>query len=171
MHIWETKQGDTLRKNQWETAYSYSGFDPVGDVLVLSMHRDSDVLARSNWAVGGDLLRDAADASGAPDSVYDWRAGHWAVGWVDYLMVKRDAPESVLEAAAEILESLADYPALSDDHWSDLEWTEAADYWAGLSVRDRCHMIRDSGSDASLFAARRDLIPHDNGAVLEALRG
>lgn len=171
MTIWETKQGDTLRKAQWETPSSYAGFDPVGDVLVLSVHRDSDALARSNWAVGGTLLRDAAAAAGEPESVYDWRASHWAVGWVDYLMVKRDAPESVLEAAAEILDSLSDYPVLSDDHWSDLEWSEACDYWASLSVRDRCHMIRDSGSSASLFAARRDSIPDDNGAVLEALRG
>ena len=171
MHIWETKQGDTLRAAQWETPSSYAGFDPVGDVLVLSINRDSDALGRSNWAVGGTLLREAADAAGAPESVYDWRASHWAVGWVDYLMVKRDAPESVLEAAAEILDSLSDYPALSDDHWSDLEWSEASDYWASLSVRERASLIRDTGSDASLFAARSDCIPSDNGAVLEALRG
>lgn len=171
VNIWDTRAGDTLRAAQWETPSSYAGFDPVGDVLVLSINRDSDVLARSNWAVGGTLLREAAAAAGDPESVYDWRASHWAVGWVEYLMVKRDAPESVLEAAAEILDSLADYPALSDDHWSDLEWTEASDYWAGLSVRDRCHLIRDSGSDASLFAARSDCIPSDNGAVLEVLRG
>lgn len=172
MAIWETKQGDTLRAAQWETPSSYAGFDPVGDVLVLSMHRDSDALARSNWAVGGAQLREAAAAAGAPDSVYDWRASHWAVGWVDYLMVKRDAPESVLEAAAEILDSLADYPALSDDHWSDLEWSEASDYWASLSVRERAAMIRDSGSDASPFAARRAWIPQgDCGALYEWLRG
>lgn len=171
MHIWETKQGDTLREHAWETPRDYAGFNPVGDVLVLSVHRDSDALARSNWTVGGTLLREAAEAAGAPESVYDWRASHWAVGWVEYLMVKRDAPESVLEAAADILDSLADYPVLSDDHFSDLEWTEASDYWASLSVRDRCHLIRDSGSDASLFAARSDCIPSDNGAVLEALRG
>lgn len=172
MHIWETKQGDTLRAAQWETPSSYAGFNPVGDVLVLSINRDSDALGRSNWAVGGTLLREAAEAAGAPESVYDWRASHWAVGWVDYLMVKRDAPESVLEAAAEILDSLSDYPALSDDHWSDLEWTEASDYWASLSVRERASLIRDTGSDASLFAARREWIPQgDCGALYEWLRG
>jgi hypothetical protein len=169
MHIWETQRGDTLRKAQWEHPSDYAGFNPVGDIVVLSRHRDSDALTRSNWEVGLEQLRKAAES--APESVYDWRASHWAVGWVDYLMVKRDAPESVLEAAAEILDSLAGYPALDDEHWSDLEWQENADYWASLDVRDRADIIRRSGSTASIFAARRDEIPDDNGYVYDWLRG
>jgi hypothetical protein len=168
MTIWDTKQGDTLREAQWETPSSYAGFNPVGDIVVLTRHRDSDALSRSNWEVGLEQLREAAAA--CPEAVYDWRASHWAVGWVDYLMVRRDAPEAVLEAAAEILDALADYPALCDDHWSNLEWNELSDYWAGLCTRDRAEIIRDSGSTASLFAARRDYLPDDNGAVYDWIR-
>ena len=33
----------------WEHPSDYGGFSPDGDFVLLSQHRDSDVLSRSNW--------------------------------------------------------------------------------------------------------------------------
>jgi hypothetical protein len=59
---------------------------------------------------------------------------------------------------------------MSDEHFSELEYTEAADYWARMRVRDRVEYCERAG--ISIFAARRDYLPPDNtGALLELLNG
>lgn len=151
----------------WETPSDYFGYDPVGHILVASQHRDSDALTRSNYRVAVRRLLKAAGLEQFPSDadedesvpVYDWRASHWAVGWVEYLMVRPDAPEAVRAEAQAIADALADYPVLDEDDWSELEYAEAAAYWASCSVRHRAELIRESGSTASLFAARRAELP------------
>lgn len=168
----------------WETPGDYGGYDPVGHYGVASQHRDSDTLSRSNWQVSCQRLAEAAGIeevpfleggwSTGPDdapSVYQWCAGHWAVGWVEYLMVRPDAPEAVLEAAQAIKDKLREYPVLDEDHWSELQWTERCNYWTSLSVRDRARLIRDSGADVSIFAARRDELPCDDSGQLDEWLG
>lgn len=102
--------------------------------------------------------------------VYFWRASHWACGWIEYLMVRQDAPASAIAVAQSIADSLADYPALDEDDWSEREYTAACDYWSDCSVRERAEIIRDSGSTASIFAARRSKLPSDNGHVMDWIR-
>lgn len=164
----------------WKTPEDYGGFDPVGHYGVLAQHRDSDALSRSNWQVACQQLAEAAGIDEVPfldggwgdpaddtPPVYQWRAGHWAVGWVEYLMVRPDASQEVIDAAEEIVSALADYPVLDESHWSELEWTEMCDYWARMSVRERAQVIKDSGAEVSLFAARRDEVPSDDSGRLE----
>jgi len=154
----------------WETPSDYAGYDPVGHILVASQHRDSDALTRSNYRVAMRRLLEAAGLEQLPGDgdedesapVYDWRASHWAVGWVDYLMVRPDAPEAVRAEAQAIADELADYPILDEDDYSGLEYDEVAEYWASCSVRHRAETIRDSGSTASLFAARRAELPEED---------
>lgn len=165
----------------WETPEDYAGFDPVGHIGIAAKHRDSDALARSNYTIASQRMAKAAGLDEVPFSggyddedlppVYAWRASHWAVGWVEYLMCRPDAPQAVLDEAQAIADALEDYPALDEDHWSDLEYYEATEFWEGCSVRHRAEMIRDSRSDASLFAARRPELPReDNGALYDYLR-
>lgn len=161
----------------WKTPSSYAGFSPVGDYLILSRHRESDTVDRSNWEVACEQLRAEPLDRGSYDcipadrpTVYHWRAGHCMVGWVEYLMVRSDAPPEVLTTAGEIVCALADYPILSDHHHSNLEWDEVTEYWARSSVRDRVDFLQDSG--ISVFAARRDEFPRDDtGLLFERLRG
>lgn len=161
----------------WETSEDYAGFDPVGHILVASQHRDSDALTRSNYRCASARLIKAAgledyidpDVPGAP--VYDWRAGHWAVGWVEYLMVRPDAPQAVLDEAQAIADALAGYPALDDEDWSALEYEEVCRYWSAMSVRHRAEVIRETDCGASIFAARRDELPQDDsGSLYDWLR-
>jgi len=177
---------DILAKRAWKKPNDYFGFSPVGDYLIASVNRDSSALERSNFeCLTRDLMREAESCTdderaavednqpaNMQEIVYTWRAHHWAVGWVEYLMVSQLAPQRILDSAAEMLAALADYPVYDESHFSDLEWNEAAEYWARMSVRDRAELIRESRCGASIFAARRDEIPQDDcGALFERLRG
>jgi hypothetical protein len=107
-------------------------------------------------------------------AAYTFSASHCLVGWVEYMLVRPDAPETVLKEAQEIADDLAGYPALNEDAWSELEWNEAQDYWASMSLRDRLEIITDSRGErvCSIFAIRRDYIPEDdNGFIFERLNG
>jgi hypothetical protein len=102
-----------------------------------------------------------------PDDDEGWaieRFGHWAVGWVEYLLVK---PGTEAEAVAEkLLARLEDYPILDEMHFSQLEWDEATDYWVSLPLAERVELCERY--DVSIFAARHDYIP-DSTALYEHL--
>lgn len=146
----------------WETPSAYFGFSPVGHVLVLSLHRESPCMDESNWICAQARLAKAAGVEAIPHYTdpddasacggYWWEASHSMVGWVRYLMVKPDAPAAVLAEAQAIADALDSYPALNEDHWSELEYEQIYTYWEGLSVRDRLELVQDAGD--SIFAAR-----------------
>jgi hypothetical protein len=157
-----------LPETAWKTPDCYGGFNPVGDYLILSRHRDSDLLAESNWATAcaslGAIDHDSGDLPTRP-SVYTFRAGSWAVGWIEYLLVRPDAPAATLQEAGEIICTLADYPILSDAHFSELEYRAASDIWQKSSITDRVRYLRQAG--LRIFAARRDGMPNDGTSSLQ----
>ena len=63
-----------------------------------------------------------------------WRAGDWAFGWVEYLMVNKDAPQSVIATAEDILKQLEDYPILDEAESAvdRRQWEESRDDVKGL---------------------------------------
>lgn len=154
---------------------TYSEFRPTGfdcrglgledrqDWLVapVGTNRDADRLTRSNWAV---VTEDIAshDPEGTDHELHSF--GHWACGHFDICLVR---PGSKAAECAEGWESaLADYPVASDDHHSELEWSEMAEYWEGMSLRERVRVL--SECDANIMAARRDSVP-DNQRVWDYL--
>jgi len=144
-----------------------SYFGDHGDWLCfLGVHRDSDSLSRSNFEVARRELA-ALDESG---ELYDIeRAGHWAVGWVDVIIIHPEA-EALIAFAEETKAALENYPVLDDEHFSELEHNEAAEYWASEDVSERVRIIQHTKCGASVFAARRDELPcDDNGSLLEYL--
>lgn len=163
-----------LRRHAWATPQNYVGFSPVGDYLIAARHRDSDLVTRSNWhclardfgAVDWSPSRDLYLCNEAPhgiewDSrpcVYTWRARHFAVGWIEYMMLRADASSDVLTRAADVLRRLDEYPIYSEDHWSELEYTEACELWEQMPLAYRVALCRDAG--ISIFAARRDHMPN-----------
>jgi hypothetical protein len=170
-----------LAHRTWEHPSDYGGFSPDGDYLVLSTNRDADSVTRSNWECAQDLLRcqhfesspwddDYEERFALRPVVYDFRAGHWAVGWVEYMLVRKDAPDEVLIEVAKMLAALEDYPVLDEDHLSNLEWDEACEAWKCMSLRERVEICGENR--VSIFAARRDEIPlDDTGSLFERLRG
>lgn len=99
---------------------------------VLMMHRDSDVLERSNWRViVPEMMRfNAPDASedDNTEDVYVAGARHFLVGWTDTLFVRvRDEDGGYTPAfrrAWEWSEKLADYPLADEMDYSELESQE-----------------------------------------------
>ena len=113
--------------------------------VFLGQHRDSDSLTRSNFICG---LR---EISGETETVLVVRERHWAVGWVEWIAIHKDDTKA-LELADQIMKRLEDYPVVNEDHWSDLEWNEAHDYWESMGLAERVRMCRDN--DVSIFSAR-----------------
>lgn len=64
------------------------------------------------------------------------RESHWAVGWVEWIAIHQD-DERACQIADDLRDHYNDYPVVDESDYSDLEWNEAADYWEGMSPRDR----------------------------------
>lgn len=120
--------------------FSPTGFDARGlglpdqqDWLVgpVALNRDSDSLTRSNWeVVTAELVKLGAEIH---------RFGHWGNGWFEIVLVPPGGEAE--RCAAEWEAALADYPVANEDHWSELQYREASEYWGHLSLsgrRDEC---------------------------------
>lgn len=148
---------------RWIHPDSYAGAHWPEYFVFLAQHRDSDSVTRSNFARGLELI------GGESETVQVVREGHWAVGWVEWIAI-HESDATALREADSIVAALEDYPVVDDDHLSQLEWDEAAEYWERMSVRDRAEYCERAG--ISIFAARRDYIPcDDTGALMDMLRG
>lgn len=168
--------------NKWQHPSDYGGFSPAGDYMICGQSRDSDALERSNYRrIFADLIEKAEslgcqdngiDGEGnESDMVYDFRAGHWAVGWVEQVLICSNAPQELIDFAESIQDALSSYPVYDESDFCELEFNEAADYWESLSVADRVEIIRDAGGN--IFAARHDYVNEaadPNGLVYEYLR-
>lgn len=98
--------------------------------------RDSDALERSNFACMLSAI------GGESETVTVVRESHWAVGWVEWIAIHQD-DGAALQVADQLQERLADYPVIDDEHYSELEWNEAADYWDSLSPRAKVQEAMD----------------------------
>lgn len=143
-------------------------FGDRGDWLIAySVHRDSDVLERSNFRSMERML-DEVDSVSLRNDVDVERSSHWAVGWVDYLVVRPNTPTA--DEAEHLLAKLADYPVLDEDDYCSLEYEEACSLWKSSSLTDRIHYLRRYCERVSIFAARRDELPEDEtGSLVMAL--
>ena len=146
----------------WTKPDYYAGFSPDGDYCIVTKNRESSLLEQSNFArITEDLIADAERLGEEPSDgefwVYTWSARHWACGWVEYVMVRKDAPASLLEIAGEIVGDLEGYPVYDESHYSDLQCEEIAQYWERCGTRERMEWCRDAG--VSIFAARSANVP------------
>jgi hypothetical protein len=101
--------GDRIGRSDWL----------VGPV---SITRDSEALSLSNWRVALRSL-ESVDPDGEDHEVH--RFGHWGPGWFEVILIR---PGTGAHREAWGIEcSLADYPVLSDDDFSELEHELAED--------------------------------------------
>ncbi len=169
---------DYLEQTKWTHPESYFGHSPVGDYVLYTKTRDSSPMERTNFdyimgqfeTIIAQLGDDSFDKAGDP-YLSTFSASHCMCGWIEYIMLSKDAPFVMLNEANELLHSLSDYPSLDDDALSEMEWNAAQDTWRECySVRERAQMIKDSNQDISIFAARRDWIPEgDCGFIYESM--
>lgn len=128
----------------WDSASNYAGDRPDG-YYVYTTHRDADLLRQSNYDAILKALTEAETAANLDYTCVDEHDfGHWAVGWTRQIVIRPSAPESVIRLAESLLECLEEYPVLDDDDYSEREWTASADYWSGLSPREKVeHAMRE----------------------------
>lgn len=144
----------------WEHPRDYGGFSPDGDFIIYSRSRDSSILENCNYeGILEELQKINEENEGDSEAVYDFRAGHWAVGWVEYIIVAQNAPEAVQKRAYEILAALSDYPVLDEMEYSQHQYDAICEYWENLDLSWRIYECQKA--DISIFAARHDGIPRE----------
>ena len=130
-------------------------------VAPVSQTRDSGPLDLSNFR------STLAALGGESDTVQVHRFGHWGPGWFEIIVID-PADEARVTVAQTIERKLDDYPVVSDDDFSALEWERARDYWQRASVRERVQWCQRY--DVCVFAARHDNVPEDRrGELISAL--
>ena len=131
------------------------------------VHRDSDALARSNNRV---ILRDLAevDPDGTDHSVE--RFGHWAVGWVEEIIVR---PGTLAAKCAEEWDAaLADYPIADETDFSNEEHEDALETWRNCyNDRERLAYIRENWSQFEQCKAEWYPANYAWRALLDNVRG
>jgi hypothetical protein len=87
-------------------------------IIAYTKTRDADILDRANWE---SFLERLADANAD-----DWTietSGHWAVGHIDFLIVKPDTDAATIAKTARA--ELDEYPVLDDELHSRMEYDSA----------------------------------------------
>lgn len=131
----------------------------VSKFFLIAQHRDSGILARSNFEViSEDMLKRF------PRSTEIVRAGHWAVGWVEYVVVRAYAgdnlklqrPTNAAIAAYEWKQALDSYPVANEDHYSALEnaglYEYVRDYYWGKNFEWNSSRSKDENAGLLLDA-------------------
>ena len=170
----------------WEMPDSYVGATPYDWYVFLGRHRDSDVLSNSNYTCGLKLVQAAMnkelsitdDTYTDAASVQEMRASHWAVGWVETILIHK-SDYGALKIADEIKAGLEGYPVVDEQHFSEMEEEDANETWKNCySIKERIELIKKANERIgeeyriSIFAARHDYYPTgDNGYISEILRG
>jgi hypothetical protein len=147
----------------FDSLANFAGEVPSNNLLVLlSRNRDSELLTESNWHTVLKTL------GGESDSVQVIRHGHWACGWIEYLMIDSNDKEKI-ELAESIEKALEGYPVWDEEDFSNREYEAAASYWESESIAERVRIIQRYGKHyVSVFAARRSELPqNDNGNIFE----
>ena len=96
---------------------------PENWAIIYTHHRDSGLLDQSNAAAIGKVLQPFADADD-PDVVFESHS-HWAVGHVDGFSIRVFKGGNITPAFQryhELTISLADYPILDEDDYSQREY-------------------------------------------------
>ena len=98
-------------------------------------------------------------------------------GWVEYLLVRADAPEPILQEAAEIFCSLKEYPVLDDQDYGERLTAEVERYWKGLPLRCRFdewerayEHVEDRWRESNYFVIRHDDAYLRDGHLFDCLK-
>lgn len=106
-------------------------------LYVCAKHRDSYLIEVSNF----DCIEKEFEDLG--DEVI--RFGHWAVGWIEYLIV--DDTSKNREKLSKIYKDLDNYPVYDEGHWVELQYEEAQDIWEKCyDERERLEFVREHQS-------------------------
>jgi hypothetical protein len=90
----------------------------VGVLACVSTHRETPPILVPNQAIALEMLA-AVDPDATAYTVH--RFTHWAVGWIDYVIVNTQRA-AVVEVCADIMQRLDAYPLLNEEASCMAEW-------------------------------------------------
>ena len=99
---------------KWSRTENYIGESYFDYYVLLSRNRDSGLVEESNFQSALKML------NGESDTVKVIRASHWAVGWIEVILIHESDTKSV-DKGNEIEESLESYPILDEDDFYERE--------------------------------------------------
>jgi hypothetical protein len=149
---------EALSDNFWKLPDSYFGPTFYDYIEVYGRHRDSKLYTNVNFEC---ILRDLEKLTEETVSMLDSnepmiqsiQANHWAVGWIETILVHKQTSEVVLNKVYEILGALENYPLYNEDAISEAEYNEINKYWYEvLNQRDRIEICSNLG--LSIFSSR-----------------
>jgi hypothetical protein len=106
---------------KWSRAENYIGESYFDYYVLLSRHRDSGLIEESNFNSALKAL------NGESDTVKIIRSKHWAVGWIEMILIHESDTKSV-EKGNKIEESLKSYPIFNDDDFYERESEKIDEY-------------------------------------------
>jgi len=98
---------------KWSRVENYIGESYNDYYVLLSRHRDSGLVEESNFQSALKAL------NGKSDTVKIIRAKHWAVGWIEVILIHESDKEAI-EKGIEIEKSLENYPILNEDDFYEM---------------------------------------------------
>jgi len=98
---------------KWSRSENYIGESYYDYYVLLSCNRDSGLVEESNFWSALRML------NGESDTVKVVRAKHWAVGWVEMILIHESDTKSV-DKGIEIEKALENYPILDEDAFGEM---------------------------------------------------
>ena len=130
----------------WTMPDSYFGETFEGFYVGPGRHRDSDDLTESNFHTA------LKELGGETETVFVVRAGHFLVGWVEWIAVHKD-DEAAVAKLTEIEAALEQYPVLDEDDWSEREGESANQTWSNCyDDKERLEYIRENPDQFSFHS-------------------
>ena len=125
---------------KWKRPDSYFGPEFPEYFVFLAKHRDSEALPVSNF-------RSALKALGGESkTVLVERAHHWAVGWIECILI-HESDTKAIQIATEIENALTDYPVVNDEDFTQLEDEWALETWRNdYNHTERVEYIKENKS-------------------------
>jgi hypothetical protein len=110
--------------SKWKYDSNYVGEDYSEYYVVLTKHRDSDLIQESNF----DCVQRDIEA-GFIDSTEVIRLNHWAVGWVELLLIHESNLEALIEADRIVYKLESIYPIFDEDDYTQRVYDTACEIW------------------------------------------
>jgi hypothetical protein len=145
---------------KWQRASNYCGEEYPEYYILLGQNRDSDALERANF---DEALK---QLGGESETVLVIRSNHWAVGWIEMILIHESDKEHV-EQGNKIQAELENYPVLDETRFSEYENKEVMDYWDSCGLRERIRLCQNC--KIPFVASRHNDAPYRYSELYECL--
>ena len=137
--------------NMWSVADNYNGEDYSNYYVVYARHMNSNLLTRANWSTFKDVVEEYPNGEIGDD---EWQietqcSSHWMAGWIEVLLVHKDAPKEIIERFEGLVAAMSDYPVLDDHLYYTMQTQETEEFWEDMDEDQKRVFCKDRNFDTS----------------------